>query len=246
MDTTKSGSLSLNDLKMAFRSYVHKDLSSNDIKKISSHNHFNFNDFCCIVTEFKFKKKFSNSNSTTANELTKPLCTTTTSTTNHNNPEEKSKWRKVKKFFSRVFHKSSTLSSTSSSTPSGGGVNNQNNVVHHGGAMEQPQEVEEEPCVVRDGAISFLKGRRGSSVRDVYLGGSANGSSWRQEVAVPMLKKHGLTYFNPQAVTRRLMPMWASAIDNSRILLFVIQGNSRSVGAMNEAAFHIGRYIHMY
>ena len=56
-----------------------------------------------------------------------------------------------------------------------------------------------------------------------------------------MLKKHGLTYFNPQAVTRRLMPMYASAIDNSRVLLFVIQGNSRSVGAMNEAAFHIGK-----
>ena len=238
VDTTKCGSLSLNDLKMAFRSYVHKDLSSNDIKKISSHNHFNFNDFCCIVTEFKFKKKHNHSTST-ANELT-TTTTTTNTTTNHNNPEEKSKWRKVKKFFSRVFHKSSNLSSSTS------GANNQNNVVHHGGAMEQPQEVEEEPCVVRDGAISFLKGRRGSSVRDVYLGGSANGSSWRQDVAVPMLKKHGLTYFNPQAVTRRLMPMWASAIDNSRILLFVIQGNSRSVGAMNEAAFHIGRYIHMY
>lgn len=99
--------------------------------------------------------------------------------------------------------------------------------------------MDEEPCV-RDGAISLLKSRRGSSVRDVYLGGSANGS-WRQEVAVPMLKKHGLTYFNPQAVTRRLMPMLASAVDNSRVLLFVIQGNSRSVGAMNEAAFHIGQ-----
>ena len=253
VDTTKSGSLSLNDLKMAFRSYVHKDLSSNDIKKISSHNHFNFNDFCCIVTEFKFKKKHQQySNSSTANnDLTKQHCTTTTTTTttttNHNNPEEKSKWRKVKKFFSRVFHKSSTLSSSSTTQPSSG-ANNQNNV-SGSGAMEvqqqpPPQEVEEElPCVVRggDGAISFLKGRRGSSVRDVYLGGSANGSSWRQEVAVPMLKKHGLTYFNPQAVTRRLMPMWASAIDNSRILLFVIQGNSRSVGAMNEAAFHIGK-----
>ena len=250
VDTTKCGSLSLNDLKMAFRSYVHKDLSSNDIKKISSHNHFNFNDFCCIVTEFKFKKKHNHSTST-ANELT-TTTTTTNTTTNHNNPEEKSKWRKVKKFFSRVFHKSTTLSSSSAATtmPTSG-ANNQSNVVQS--AMEQqqqppppPVEVEEEPCVVRDGAISFLKGRRGSSVRDVYLGGSANGSSWRQDVAVPMLKKHGLTYFNPQAVTRRLMPMWASAIDNSRILLFVIQGNSRSVGAMNEAAFHIGRYLYTY
>ena len=56
-----------------------------------------------------------------------------------------------------------------------------------------------------------------------------------------MLKKHGLTYFNPQCVTRRLMPMWAAAIDNSRVLLFVILGNSRSLAAMNEAAFYIGQ-----
>ena len=76
-------------------------------------------------------------------------------------------------------------------------------------------------------------------MRDVYLGGSSNGS-WRSN-AVSFLKKHGLTYFNPQAVTRRLMPMWAAAIDNSRVLLFVILGNSRSVGAMNEAAFYIGK-----
>ena len=35
--------------------------------------------------------------------------------------------------------------------------------------------------------------------------------------------------------------MWAAAIDKSRVLLFVISGNSRSVGAMNEAAFYIGQ-----
>merc|ERR1712029_120041 len=29
--------------------------------------------------------------------------------------------------------------------------------------------------------------------------------------------------------------------DKSRVLLFVISGNSRSVGAMNEAAFYIGQ-----
>jgi len=34
---------------------------------------------------------------------------------------------------------------------------------------------------------------------------------------------------------------WAAAIDNSRVLLFVILGNSRSLAAMNEAAFYIGQ-----
>ena len=39
-------------------------------------------------------------------------------------------------------------------------------------------------------------GRRGSCIRDVYLGGSL-GSRWRDEIAIPMLKKSGLTFFNP-------------------------------------------------
>ena len=94
-------------------------------------------------------------------------------------------------------------------------------------------------CSMKE-AGAALQTRRGSSVRDIYLGGSANGS-WRQDIAVPMLKKHGLTYFNPKCITRRLMPMWAAAIDNSRLLLFVILGNSRSLAAMNEAAFYIGQ-----
>ena len=54
-----------------------------------------------------------------------------------------------------------------------------------------------------------------------------------------------LTSYNPQAVTRRLMPMWAAAIDKSRVLLFVILANSRSVGAMNEAAFYIGQGLNV-
>merc|ERR1712064_158238 len=56
-------------------------------------------------------------------------------------------------------------------------------------------------------------GRRGSCIRDVYLGGSV-GTPWREQIAIPM--------------------------DNSRILLFVIQNNSRSVSAMSQAAYLIG------
>ena len=201
VDTTKSGSLSLNDLKMAFRIHVHRDLSSHDIKKISHYNHFNFNYFCCIVAEFKYsKKKHLNS----VDEVTKL-------------DQEKGKRQRFKHFLSRVFHHKS--SSSSSSAPSSSGTNNLFTV------EAEPEEEQQQLANIRDGgAISLLKSRRGSSVRDFYLGGSSNGS-WRQDVAVPMLKKHGLTYFNPQAVTRRLMPMWASAIDNSRVLIFVIQGN---------------------
>ena len=84
-------------------------------------------------------------------------------------------------------------------------------------------------------------GRRGSSIRDVYLGGSLGGSAWRDHIAIPMLKKSGLTYYSAESCSSsRLIPIEASAMDNSRILLFVIQSTSRSVGAMAQAAYLIG------
>jgi len=83
-------------------------------------------------------------------------------------------------------------------------------------------------------------GRRGSSVRDVYLGGSL-ASDWREQIAIPGLKKSGLTFYNPAVCSStRLIPIEASAMDNSRVLLFVIQANSRSVSAMCQAAYLIG------
>ena len=108
------------------------------------------------------------------------------------------------------------------------------------------------------------RGRRGSSIRDVYLGGSYSfgESSWQEKDAIPVLKKNGLTYFLPppssmsfskskklcnppltigsDSCRKRLMPIEAARIDNSRVLLFVILGSSRSLSAMCEAAYHIG------
>jgi len=83
-------------------------------------------------------------------------------------------------------------------------------------------------------------GRRGSCVRDVYLGGSL-GSPWREQIAIPGLKKSGLTFYNPAVCSStRLIPIEASAMDNSRVLLFVITGYARSVSAMCQAAYLIG------
>jgi len=56
-----------------------------------------------------------------------------------------------------------------------------------------------------------------------------------------MLKKSGLTFYNPAVCSsKRLIPIEASAMDNSRVLLFVIQGTARSVSAMCQAAYLIG------
>lgn len=83
-------------------------------------------------------------------------------------------------------------------------------------------------------------GRRGSAVRDVYLGGAIC-SSWRDQLAIPLLKKSGLTFYNPAVCSsRRLIPIEASAMDNSRILLFAVLGESRCLAAMCQASYLIG------
>ncbi|XP_076040076.1 NDT-like domain-containing protein raw [Oratosquilla oratoria] len=82
-----------------------------------------------------------------------------------------------------------------------------------------------------------------SGVRDVYLGGAlGNRITWRDEIAIPMLRKHGLSFFNPAAgaSSGRLLPMEAALMDYSRVLLFVVPNNTRGVSAMTVAAHYIG------
>jgi len=87
---------------------------------------------------------------------------------------------------------------------------------------------------------STAQGRRGSAVRDIYLGGAVN-SQWREHTAIPLLKKSGLTFYNPAVCSsRRLIPIEASAMDNSRVLLFALLSDSRCVADMCEAAYLIG------
>ncbi|CAL1268257.1 unnamed protein product [Larinioides sclopetarius] len=78
--------------------------------------------------------------------------------------------------------------------------------------------------------------------RDVYLGGSMKPSLWREEVAIPLLKKKGLTYFIPQdgVWSERLIPMEVNQMDNSKVLLFVIKNDSRSLADMIVAAHYVG------
>lgn len=73
-----------------------------------------------------------------------------------------------------------------------------------------------------------------ANFRDVYLGGSCGLTMWRDEIAIPMLKKNGLSYFNPQKSqwSQRLIPIEWAAMDNCRMLLFVIANTSRSVASM--------------
>lgn len=81
-----------------------------------------------------------------------------------------------------------------------------------------------------------------TTYRDVYLGGSKRPSLWREEIAIPLLKKKGLTYFIPQdgVWSERLIPMEATNMENSQVLLFVIKNDSRSLADMILAAHYVG------
>lgn len=74
-----------------------------------------------------------------------------------------------------------------------------------------------------------------SGGRDLYLGGSLGSRvTWREQIAIPLLLKNGLSYFNPAAgaCSGRLLPMEAVLMEHSRVLLFVITDNTRGVSAM--------------
>ena len=214
VDTARTGQISLSDLRVAFKIHVHRDLGNSDLKKISSYlkDGLHVIDFNCFCCIVAEFKETQDEYSVVQQ----------TKLSEKNKPK-----RGLKAFFSRIFQRNS--SGAGGSTSSNHHNHHHHNSHHHPGQSQALQ------------SSSVLSSRRGSSVRDVYLGGSASNGHWRKDIAIPFLKKHGLTSYNPQAVTRRLMPMWAAAIDKSRVLLFVILGNSRSVGAMNEAAFYIGQ-----
>jgi len=80
----------------------------------------------------------------------------------------------------------------------------------------------------------------GISHRDVYLGGTVDTTNtWRNAIAIPELKKNALTFHNPETLSD-CSRLFDTSMDNAKLLLFVILGNSLSVKAMCEAAYYIG------
>ncbi|KAG8184235.1 hypothetical protein JTE90_013211 [Oedothorax gibbosus] len=81
-----------------------------------------------------------------------------------------------------------------------------------------------------------------ATYRDVYLGGTRRPSTWREDIAIPLLKKKGLTYFVPAegSWSDRLIPMEATHMENSQVLLFVIKKDARSLADMILAAHYVG------
>ena len=210
LDSAKSGKLSLSEIRMAFRIHVHRDLSSHDLQAICSSHGVN-----APLSDLPLDQIFI-----TFDEF----CVLVSEYKNKQTDGGKLGWDSV---VSKTLHfLTNTIVVPWNKTTAWLG-----NALFHGQRA-------------RSFSNSAL-GRRGSCIRDVYLGGTLGGGAgpgaWREQVAIPMLKKSGLTHYNPACCSSaRLIPIEASAMDNSRVLLFVIQSSSRCVSAMCQAAYLIG------
>lgn len=77
----------------------------------------------------------------------------------------------------------------------------------------------------------------------VFLGGSCNPTTWRQDVACPMLERNNVTFYNPQVDVwdESMIEKESKAKEKAKILLFVIDNKTRGYASLVEAAYYIGQ-----
>ena len=158
-----------------------------------------FDQFCCIVSEFKNGSGAHNNNNNNNNGAagfyaTKEAAATQGSAAKKSKTERKSKGscgktspvlKGVLKPFCKVAR---WVGSSLASSSSGGNPDPRRGVSEVSGAAD-PGPVPQVPAR-----------RRGSQIRDVYLGGTVGrGVRWRESDAIPELMKGGLSFFNPQS-----------------------------------------------
>ncbi|XP_039288243.1 uncharacterized protein LOC111044525 isoform X2 [Nilaparvata lugens] len=83
-------------------------------------------------------------------------------------------------------------------------------------------------------------GAPGVNIYDVFLGGCSSSSQWTDNVAIPILNKHKLTFYRPKSSSKRLDASDLSAMDNCYLLLFHIPNCIRGLTIMATAAHYIG------
>eukprot|EP00947_MAST-08B_sp_MAST-8B-sp1_P000146 g146.t1 len=83
---------------------------------------------------------------------------------------------------------------------------------------------------------------------DVFLGGACGETTWRKDVAMPLLKRAARTFYNPQVDKwdPSLMAIEEQAKLHSKTLLFVVGPETRAVASMVEAAFYAGQGRKVY
>jgi hypothetical protein len=79
----------------------------------------------------------------------------------------------------------------------------------------------------------------------IFLGGACGDTTWRTDIAIPLLERAGISYFNPQlppgAWTPDCQRAEMAAKDAATVWLFVINGATRGVASVAECAYRIGQ-----
>jgi hypothetical protein len=77
--------------------------------------------------------------------------------------------------------------------------------------------------------------------KQVFLGGACGHTTWRREIAIPLLEAAAVTYYDPQlafgAWTAAREAEEMRAKDEADVLLFVINEQTRGVASLTEAAY---------
>ncbi|KAG8262186.1 hypothetical protein J6590_057758 [Homalodisca vitripennis] len=98
----------------------------------------------------------------------------------------------------------------------------------------------------RDGKEKKKRSRKMSksvlAKHEVFLGGSCNPTTWRHDIAIPLLKGLGITYYNPQVEdwSVELVEQEHEAKQTANVLFYVIDSQTRNVVGMIEAAAFAG------
>ena len=73
---------------------------------------------------------------------------------------------------------------------------------------------------------------------EVFLGGTCGSTTWRKDIAIPLLEHEGITFFNPQVEDWNpdMMIQEMQAKKNCKVLFFGINNETRGVGSMIEVA----------
>jgi hypothetical protein len=80
--------------------------------------------------------------------------------------------------------------------------------------------------------------------KQVFLGGASGTTTWRREIAIPLLERAGITYFNPQLGVGEWTPACEAAEMEAKasadVLLYVVGDETRGVATMAEMAHGLG------
>jgi len=80
--------------------------------------------------------------------------------------------------------------------------------------------------------------------KQVFLGGACGTTTWRREIAIPLLERAGITYFNPQLGVGEWSPACEAAEMEAKaraeVLLYVVGDETRAVATIAEVAYGLG------